>query len=510
MQNVEDSSPSAVRKDPLLVSILDAFDDGVAVLDHKLNFLYVNEALEKILGLDKADFAAGIRHMADKVGVNSNASATMNALKSKLKHTTLLRRSWRGERVLSSCTPILDNVGDVKYLVLNVRSMTGLNYLGYEVERQGRTRMSYTDFKIQRIRSQLDSAGFPDFVIASPATLEMMDNIIRVAPYNTTVLIQGETGVGKTQIAQIIHSFSERRQDAFVDINVGSIPQSLFESIFFGYEKGAFSGGERTGKAGIVGAAEGGTLFLDEIETLPLDLQGKILKLVDEKRYTKVGGSTVLTANIKVIAGSNVPLQHLVKEGAFRADLFYRLDEIDFHVPPLRERREEIPLLVAKVQERLLKKYGFMKEIEKDAIDLLLDYKFPGNIRELNNILEKAYAMDRHFVINREGLDKYLSAEGAERSGITHESLDIAAEEATTAAAREAAAMAPVHEASAPTGLHAIKEQIKQKELRQLIELYYKYGSTHRVAKEIGVSQPTVWRKLRGYINGKHAAAKTQ
>ena len=485
-----------VLENPLTVQILDAFYDGVAILDRNLNFLYVNDALKKITSFSDADFSQDVQHLvsAGKIKI----SAAINALEKKCKYTTLVKGR-HGDRILVTATPVFKEQDEIIYLVVNCRSLTGLNYLGYELEREKKQALSppsYNDFKFRKIREQLDNAGFPDFVVASPPMLEMMEAMIRLARYDTTVLLEGETGVGKTRIARIIHKFSQRKSDVFVDINIGSIPVSLFESTLFGYEGGAFTGGQKEGKVGLVESAAGGTLFLDEIENLPLEVQGKILNLIDEKKYYRVGGNKVLLADVKLIAGSNVSLQRMSKEGKFRPDLFYRLNELNFIVPPLRERKEDIPILANTVQNNLFKKYGFNKQLERDAMDFLLKYEFKGNIREFKNLFEKAYLQDESFIITEAVLKKFISqpSDRSERD-IPHAHQEKVDERDYSLDDR------PSRLGTIPSGngFKDLKKKLKQNEMEDMVRLYSKYRSTYKVAKELGISQPTVWRKLKSY-----------
>lgn len=487
-----------IVENPLIVQILDAFYDGVAILDNKLNFLYYNNALKEITGLTDAELSRGMIRLTQEGRVKN--SAGIPCLENKCKYTTLVKGQ-HGSRILVTAVPVLNEQDEVIYISVNVRSLTGLNFLGYELEEKNKLSHSptiYYNYRFKKIRELLDSVDLHDFVVASQPMLEMMETIFRLARYDINILLEGETGVGKTRIAKIIHKFSQRKNNAFVDINVGAIPGSLFESTFFGYEPGAFTGGQKEGKTGIVESAEGGTLFLDEIENLPLEIQGKILKLIDEKRYYKVGGNKILTADIRLIAGSNISLYNLSKEGKFRTDLFYRLNELNFIILPLRERKEDIPALIGSIQNNFLKKYGFVKHIENDAMELLINYNFPGNIRELKNIIENIFLLDDSLIINGYIMEKHLNS----RVGITISNIDsnkyISDINSKSLLSHDDPSDHSIrfHD----KGIKNIKDKLMQEELEKLLKLYYKHKSTYKVARELGISQATVWRKLRAYI----------
>ena len=483
-----------VLENPLTVQILDAFYDGVAILDSNLNFLYVNDALKKITALSDADFSQDVQHLvsAGKIKI----SAAINALEKKCKYTTLVKGR-HGDRILVTATPVFKEQDEIIYLVVNCRSLTGLNYLGYELKREktlALSPLSYNDFKFRKIREQLDNAGFPDFVVASPPMLEMMEAMIRLARYDTTVLLEGETGVGKSRIARIIHKFSQRKSDVFVDINIGSIPVSLFESTLFGYEGGAFTGGQKEGKVGLVESAAGGTLFLDEIENLPLEVQGKILNLIDEKKFYRVGGNKALVADVKLIAGSNISLQRMSKEGKFRPDLFYRLNELNFIVPPLRERKEDIPILIDYYQKKLYKKYKIVKQIDDSAINYLINYIFKGNVRELKNILENIYLKEDSYIVDIKSLEKYMQYDS---DSYSVSALFRINKEGVVKEQNRKHEMSPMESDFSSGGLRGMKEELAKKDIERIVQLYMKYKSTYKVAKDLDISQSTVWRKLR-------------
>ncbi len=230
----------------------------------------------------------------------------------------------------------------------------------------------------------------------SPAFREAVDFAKRVADSSSTILLSGESGTGKEIFAQSIHNFSSRADEPFVVLNCGAIPRTLIESELFGYKEGAFTGARKGGQAGKFEIADGGTLFLDEIGEMPLDMQVKLLRVIEEGVVTRLGGNDYIPVDVRIIAATNKALQKEVKDGMFRMDLFYRLNVLPITLPPLRERKEDIPVLVDHYSKKLSRKLNKREvEITEEQIHLLCDYTWPGNIRELENVIELTINSER-------------------------------------------------------------------------------------------------------------------
>ena len=224
-----------------------------------------------------------------------------------------------------------------------------------------------------------------NFVFKSLDTRQMIEEAINIAKYDCNLIIQGETGVGKEKILELIHENSSRRGEPCIKKNCATISESLAESELFGYEEGAFTGARIEGKRGYFEMANNGILFLDEIGSLPMHIQSKLLRVIQESQFYKVGGTKPVNVNVRVIVASNVPLKELVDSGAFREDLYYRLNICTIDVPPLRERRDDIPCLAEYFVNDWSTKYSVRKEIEHDAMQTLYYHSWPGNVRELEN-----------------------------------------------------------------------------------------------------------------------------
>ena len=250
----------------------------------------------------------------------------------------------------------------------------------------------------------------------SPAMKDVINSVSQVASTNMSVIIQGETGTGKSYIAAAIHSVSNRAKMPFVRVDMGLIPDSLFESELFGYKRGAFTGAEKN-KIGYFESSNEGTIFLDEIENIPLNVQGKLLSALDERRVYPLGGTTPVDINVRIIAATNKDIRQCVRKKEFREDLFYRLGEFIVTVPPLCERVEDIPFFSRKfAKEAGLEMGRQIWEIPDDAVRLLMEYKWPGNIRELRNVMRKAAVTSPGGLIDRHVISRILNDQAQDSS----------------------------------------------------------------------------------------------
>ncbi len=247
-------------------------------------------------------------------------------------------------------------------------------------------RLSDLAAEVERLREELDREyDIEGIVAADPAMIDILDQVRRVAPTNATVMIYGESGTGKELVARAIHALSERSSGPFVSVSAGALPETLLESELFGYEKGAFTGA-MTAKPGRFEMANGGTLFLDEIGDITPNVQVKLLRVLQERSFERLGGTRSIEVDVRVVAATNRDLQQLIAEGSFREDLFYRLAVVPIQLPALRHKTSDIPLLVA----HFLEKYrAGSKKLSQEAMEALVTYKWPGNIRELENTIER-------------------------------------------------------------------------------------------------------------------------
>ncbi len=273
---------------------------------------------------------------------------------------------------------------------------------------------------IQLKRTLKQRYNFDNIVGKSELMLRLFDTVAQVAPSRSTILIQGESGTGKELIAKAIHAKSPRRDKPFVPVNTGAVPSELLESTLFGHVKGAFTSAIAS-KKGLFEVANGGTLFLDEIGTMGIDMQAKILRVLQDRRFMHLGGTHEIQVDVRIVAATNVNLQQAVRDGRFREDLFYRLNVISLELPPLRSRREDIPLLAAHFLKFYAEENGTSdRSLSPDALRILMDYDWPGNVRELENAMERGVVLSTERVIPAELLPAQLTGSTYSASILDH------------------------------------------------------------------------------------------
>ena len=273
---------------------------------------------------------------------------------------------------------------------------------------------------LQLRRALKQRYSFSNIVGKSEAMLRIFDLVAQVAPSRSTVLIQGESGTGKELIAKALHSNSGRKDKPFVPVNTGAMPTDLLESTLFGHVKGAFTSAV-SAKKGLFEVANNGTLFLDEIGTMGMDTQAKVLRVLQDRRFMQLGGIQEIQVDVRIIAATNVDLKQAVREGKFREDLFYRLNVIAIDLPPLRSRREDIPLLVAHFLKHYTDENGFSERtLAADALRALVDYDWPGNVRELENAIERGVVLSSGPVIGADLLPGHLTGRNYSTSLLEH------------------------------------------------------------------------------------------
>ncbi len=323
----------------------------------------------------------------------------------------------------------------------------------------------------RQLKAQLlDRYAFPNIISGSPKMEEVMGLVARVAPSQATVLIRGESGTGKELIANAIHYASPRSDKPFIKVNCSAIPETLLESELFGHERGAFTGAVQK-RVGRFEEAEGGTIFLDEIGDLPPSTQVKLLRILQEREFQRLGSNLTLKADVRVIAATHRNLEEAMGKGLFREDLYYRLNVITIHLPPLRERREDLPLLI----DHFLKKYSernrkMIRDISKEARTLLMRHSYPGNVRELENLIERAVVLCRGEVITTQDLPFHL-------------------QEGTSEGQREMSQRAK----TLPESLEEIERELILRALHQ------HQGVQTRAAESLGISERVLRYKMKKY-----------
>lgn len=448
-----------------LEAIIDSSSDGLFVCDAKGNVIRVNPASERIHKI-KAKELIG-KNMVDLIEEGFiDKSAALQAIKSK--DTVSLLQEKDNRKMISIGTPVFDNSGTLISVVVSERDITEIDTLHRDLEEQESLK---DQLQHQLLEMQLADLKTHKIIARSPSMIKVLEKALKVSPANSTVLITGESGVGKGLITNLIHKNSSRAKKPLIRINCGAIPESLIESELFGYEEGAFTGARVGGKPGSLELADGGSLFLDEIGELPLPSQVKLLRFLEKGRLTRVGGSKVINVNARILVATHRNLQDMVAKGTFRQDLYYRLSVIPLHVPALRDRKDCIMPLVRYYFDYFSEVTNTKKRVSRAALDDLLSYSYPGNVRELMNICEHATVMSETEIIDRMDLPRDVRSYTSDPS---------------------------ILETGWPKGM-SLKQILENVERKVILQALKKHKSQAAVADVLGVSQPTIARRIKRF-----------
>jgi PAS domain S-box-containing protein len=463
-------------KQALLDAVMGSSYDGICLVSADGTFLEMNGAFERITGLARRDWVGRtIAEMRATPGMARNSAALQVLNGNGAAPATTLVNVRGGELILVTANPHRGPDGALESIILNVRNITQLNFLKRQIER-ARGDEAAAEFDASHLRERLEDAGLGSFVFKSPLMSRIVATVFQVADFDLTVLIEGETGVGKGVLAKLLHRLGRRAGGPFVEVNCGAIPESLVESELFGYEPGAFTGSSRAGKRGLFEAADGGTIFLDEIGELPKSSQAKLLKILDDRVLTRVGGTAARPLNVRVIAATNRRLRDLVRQGAFRADLLYRLETIPILVPPLRERHEDLRALIDAFVAKYGRELGCERPIGSEAVQRLMTHPLPGNARELKNIVVRLLLNCSDREIGPEHIASELDADAG------------------------GGELAPPPEAGeTDDSRKPMKARLEEVECRILAESLRECRSTYEIAQRLGINQSSVVRKIKKY-----------
>lgn len=456
---LEQLATCAINTSRQLDQIIEASYDTLFVTDGEGNVLRVNKAYEQLVGVDRKHLVGiNVRDLEGKV---ISRSATLEAI--RLGKTVTIEQNVMMNHTtgyVTSC-PIFKN-GKIEMVVSNNRNFDELETLKVELENEREKVQKYIT-ELEYVRKEY---MIPDDLVArDKRALEVLYRAQKVAGFDSNVLITGETGTGKEQYAKFIHNVSHRKNSPFVRVNCGAITPTIIESELFGYEKGSFTGANTSGKKGLFEIADQGTIFLDEIGELPYEMQVKLLRVIQEQELVRVGGTQPIKINVRVLAATNRNLREMVQKKQFREDLYYRLNVVTIEVPPLRERPDDIVPLVMYFMQELNERYHMDKRVSRGAYSLLRTYSWPGNIRELKNILEEAAVMSESDVLEKE--DFLLGAELPQVDG---------------AALRSGKTLTAI---------------LEETELRYLRSALSEYGSMRKAAAGLGLPATTYARRLK-------------
>ena len=456
-----------------IIPILNVITDAVFIDDADGICQWCNDACEEMYNIEYDEIVG--RHVEDleKSGIFT-PSVTRRVLEEK-REITIIHENRFGRRLLTTGSPVFVPMtsgewvaaGEGRYsrtiafVLTTSRDITQISTVQEQPDTPGSALLKAGNLDVP------EDVGSSFIVSESEAMHNVMALTKKLASVNTTVLITGESGVGKGLIARRLHEEGVRWKKPFVTVNCGAIPENLIESELFGYVAGAFTGSRADGKQGLFEAAQDGTIFLDEISELPLNLQVKLLQVIQERQITPVGGTRPIPVDVRIISATNRNLEELVKAGRFREDLYYRLNVVPINVPSLRERPADIIPLIQMNIARCNRELGETKSISPDALSILLKYPWPGNIRELQNIIERLVITTSHNVITEDDIFIFIK-EAAEDNQINY----------------------------ADTSLAAALERAEKEILSRALE---NYKSTRAIARVLKVSQPTIVRKLNKY-----------
>lgn len=443
-----------------LEAVFEAMYDGVWVCDSTPRLLWINSACEKLNEIQRADVCG--RRVAELLEQGNFDHDVSTEVLRRRQPVAINQKVKSGRTLLVNGVPVFDERGDIAYVVGTERDLTELNMLRGELDH---SREITRKINAELLALKMKDLKLAEIVAESEAMGRVLDTALRVAGFDATVLLAGPSGSGKTLIAKVIHEGSGRREKPFLSLNCGAIPASLLEAELFGYAAGAFTGASKSGKPGLLEAANGGTLFLDEIDAFGLELQVKLLTVLDTQSFIRVGDTSVRQVDVRLITATNRDLGGLVESGDFREDLWYRLNVVPIRLPPLTDRPADIPVLAGKILERLSRRYEVDRSLSPEALDMLCRYDFPGNVRELQNLLERSFVLCR-----------------SDRIGVAELPAEI----------REAVPMAV-----RGTAAGSYKQALREVEHDWLLRSCARHNRQVDVARELGVSQATVARLLK-------------
>ena len=468
-----------------ILQCMDKSHDGFMISDAEGNFLYMNRAYRKLTKLEeKAEIGLNIRQFYSEGFIETEPTCLAAARKGE---TIIRLHSQNSNKVfiISTSEPIFDEDGNVTMVITTVRDVTDFFSLSDDME------------KLRKMmeKAVIDNKAIGQYgggIIAGSQNMrEILETAKKVAIFDVAVLLTGESGTGKEVLAKYIHEQSNRAKKPFIAINCAAIPEQLLETELFGYEKGTFTGQSKEGKKGLFAAAEGGTLFLDEIGDMPLSLQAKLLRVLETKSYTPVGGYKVVPTDVRILSATNHNIEELIQKNKFREDLYYRLNVVKILLPPLRERKEDILPLAMYFLEIANKKYNLNKKFSAIALKEMYQYSWPGNVRELRNTVEMMlvvsqgemlktpdfiYSSQQKKESEKEVINKTEGKE-TENSGIDYT-------------------------------VRPLEQFMGEQEKKYLQIVYKKCGTTRKMAEELGINHSTVIRKMKKY--GINATRKTE
>ena len=447
-----------------LFAVIDSSSEGLWVYDGEGTVLRINSASERINRVKKEEVLGLTAHeLVERGFINRSAAIEVFGCKTVVN----ILQSRGGRKLIVTGTPVFDDEDRIIRVVISERDITEIDKLQRELEDQEAIKGQFWHHMLEQQQVELASHTV---IAKSPCMLKALRQAVKVSSSDSSVLILGESGVGKGLFADLIHKNSSRSGEPMIKINCGAIPESLIESELFGHERGAFTGAQAA-KPGYLELADKGILFLDEIAELPLASQVKLLRFLEDGRVTRLGGTAGKTVNVRIVAATHRDLEKMVLDKTFRLDLYYRLNVIPLSIPSLKERQECLLPLLRHYIDYFASKNGSPKRLARAAADVMLTYSYPGNVRELMNLCERLVVMSDTEVIDIQDLPAYIFNSVAEQ------------EQPMTGWPRE-------------MSLEQILESVERTLLSDAMK---EHGNQYRMADALGVNQSTVARKLKKY-----------
>ncbi|MGH0943267.1 sigma-54 interaction domain-containing protein [Bacillus mycoides] len=445
------------EKERVLMDLQDVFEyafDEIFVTDDKGIVVRVNSMCERHYQLSAKELVGKHVKKLQKEGI-FYPSATLEVIEKK-RPVELVQTTKSGEYLHVRTRPVFDDEGNLRRVISYSRDLTELYQLRQKVEEMDNQLKTYK----KELRETYEHEGL---IFKSIAMQKIIETIKKVSVVDSTVLVLGETGVGKSRLVRHLHEVSHRKNESFYEINCAALPTNLIESELFGYSGGSFTGANREGKKGLLESAHKGTLFLDEIGEMPLEIQAKLLQVLQEKTFRPIGGRELKKVDVRIVAATNRDLGTMVKQGTFRKDLYYRLNVIPISIPPLRERTEDILPLIYHYLQHFNKKYGRDVKLAPSTLQMFVGYPWEGNNREIENVIERIVITADDFVMV--------------------EDLPLSMQEATVEQSGQS--------------LYRMLEEVER---NIILKAYKTYGSSYKVAEFLQISQSAATRKIKKFI----------
>jgi len=445
--------------------VLENCYDEIFVSDVNTANLYVNPTIERHYNVDRKDIINSIDYMFSNSLIKN--SPVYITLETKRPATIEIKTSSNRDLLIST-KPVFDDSGEIKFVVGTARDISELRKVQEELSHSFKLVKKYENV-LKRANNQNITLG-NQFIYSSETMKNLINTVDRIAKVDSTVLITGKSGTGKSHIAQHIHSISQREKGPFVTINCTTIPDSLIESELFGYVPGAFTGASKKGKDGLVTNAHKGTLFLDEIGELTPGLQAKLLLFIQNQEFVPVGSTETKHVDVRIITATNKDLKELINKRTFREDLYYRLNVVEVKVPTLKERKEDIVPLLMHYLKHYDNKYNFNHRLSEESITKLTAYPWPGNIRELQNVIENLVVTTLDHIIEPEHFPyQFFEEQSSSLQQVENFPINF-------------------------------NERVKAYEKLLFTKAYFQNSSSYKVGKALGISQSKVMRLIKKYL----------